>query len=552
VQTNRQWFVTSGGLRSRVVSVRVHARLTLSASPTSAVAGKPVGFTGRVRPSHPRGPVLLQQRVGSIPWTTIEHGRLSRKSRFSISHVFTLAGTHRLRVVLPRNKQNLRSASRSLTVSVTKPLVGIHKIQHVVIIMQENRSFDHYFGTYAGAAGFPSGTCVPDPAHGGCVRPFHNTADTNYGGPHGAPEARKDIDGGKMDGFVAEAESGQNCGGTNPTCSPCTTSAQSNCVDVMGYHDARELPNYWTYARDFVLQDHMFQPDASWSQPEHLYLVSEWAAVCSNPFDPFSCTNNDANEPTPDGQLHFAWTDLTYLLHQAGVSWGYYIFQGAEPDCESDSAMTCTPVQQGPTTPGIWNPLISFTDVQQNGQRGNVQTISNFFSAARNGTLPAVSWVIPNRNVSEHPLGLVSAGQTYVTGLVNAIMRSPDWNSTAIFLSWDDWGGFYDHVVPPTVDPNGYGIRVPGIVISPYAKQGAIDHQTLSHDAYVKFIEDDFLSGRRLDPATDGRPDPRLDVREANPKLGDLAADFDFNQAPRPPVVLPVCPKTDLTPAPKC
>jgi Phosphoesterase family len=86
-------------------------------------------------------------------------------------------------------------------------------------------------------------------------------------------------------------------------------------------------------------------------------------------------------------------------------------------------------------------------------------------------------------------------------------MQGPAWSSTAIFLAWDDWGGFYDHVVPPHVDINGYGLRVPGIVISPYAKQGYIDHQTLSFDAYVKFIEDDFLSGQRIDPQTDGRPD---------------------------------------------
>ena len=88
-------------------------------------------------------------------------------------------------------------------------------------------------------------------------------------------------------------------------------------------------------------------------------------------------------------------------------------------------------------------------------------------------------------------------------------MRSPDWDSTAIFLAWDDWGGFYDHVVPPTVDHNGYGLRVPALVISPYARRGFVDHQTLSFDAYVKFIEDDFLGGQRLDPKTDGRPDPR-------------------------------------------
>ena len=148
--------------------------------------------------------------------------------------------------------------------------------------------------------------------------------------------------------------------------------------------------------------------------------------------------------------------------------------------------------------------------------------------------------------MSEHPPGLVSAGQTYVTGLINAIMQSPDWDSTAIFLTWDDWGGFYDHVQPPRVDQNGYGLRVPGLLISPYARSGFIDHQTLSFDAYVKFIEDDFLGGQRLDPRTDGRPDPRPDVREDAPELGDLVSDFDFSQAPLAPVLLPVRPHTDL------
>jgi phospholipase C len=118
-------------------------------------------------------------------------------------------------------------------------------------------------------------------------------------------------------------------------------------------------------------------------------------------------------------------------------------------------------------------------------------------------------------------------------------MRSPDWDSTAIFLAWDDWGGFYDHVKPPTVDAQGYGLRVPALVISPYARRGFIDHQTLSFDAYLKFIEDDFLHGQRLDPKTDGRPDPRPDVRENASILGNLARDFDFARAPRPPLLLP-------------
>jgi len=125
-------------------------------------------------------------------------------------------------------------------------------------------------------------------------------------------------------------------------------------------------------------------------------------------------------------------------------------------------------------------------------------------------------------------------------------MKSPDWNSTVIFLAWDDWGGFYDHVPPPKVDENGYGMRVPALVISPYARRGFIDHQALSFDAYVKFIEDDFLDGERIDPKTDGRPDPRPDVRENYPGLGDLTMDLDFAQTPRPPELLPEHPKTDL------
>ena len=174
-------------------------------------------------------------------------------------------------------------------------------------------------------------------------------------------------------------------------------------------------------------------------------------------------------------------------------------------------------------------------------------TLSNYFKAAKAGTLPAVSWINPTGSVSEHPPGLVTAGQSYVTRLVNAAMRGKDWKSTAIFLAWDDWGGFYDHVIPPSVDHNGYGLRVPALVISPYARKGYIDHQTLSFDAYVKFIEDDFLGGQRLNPSTDGRPDPRPDVRESEPILGTLVRDFNFKQKPRPPLLLDPQPQTDLS-----
>jgi phospholipase C len=158
---------------------------------------------------------------------------------------------------------------------------------------------------------------------------------------------------------------------------------------------------------------------------------------------------------------------------------------------------------------------------------------------AQAGTLPSVAWLVPGE-ASEHPSSGsgVRAGQAYVTKMINAVMHGPDWSSTAIFLTWDDWGGFYDHVLPPAVDENGYGLRVPGLMISPFARQGYIDHQTLSFDAYLKLIEDRFLGGQRLDPRTDGRPDLRPTVREDAPILGDLYQEFDFSQPPRQPLLL--------------
>ena len=442
---------------------------------------------------------------------------------------------------------------------------GIHKIRHVVVIMQENRSFDTYFGTFPGADGIPmSGgkptTCVPDPASGSCVAPFVDHADVNGGGPHSYGNAVADMDAGRMDGFIGQAEAGRK-GCLDVTDPACTNSA---APDVMGYHTASDIPNYWTYARDFVLQDHMFEPNASWSLPAHLFLVSEWSAYCTQHDNPGTCTNAVQTKPaerppnTPayyggkavhrkDGQPIYAWTDLTYLLHKDGVSWGYYVVSGSEPDCENPAAESCAPIRQSANTPGIWNPLPWFDTVKADHQLGNIQSVSHFYAAAKAGTLPAVSWVVPSGAVSEHPPAAVSYGQSYVTSLVNAVMRSPDWDSTAIFLSWDDWGGFYDHVTPPRLDQNGYGLRVPGIVISPYAKRGYVDHQVLSFDAYDKFIEDDFLLGQRIDPATDGRPDPRPDVREDERILGNLIDDFDFSEQPRRPVLLPVHPATTLT-----
>ncbi len=425
--------------------------------------------------------------------------------------------------------------------------------------MQENRSFDNYFGTFPGADGIPMKhgvpkACVPDLQGLPCLRPFPDHADVNAGGPHHSEEAQSDIDNGRMDGFAVRARiAAHTCvDALNPNCEGVRRHGKP---DAMGFHTGSDLPNYWKYAHDFVLQDHMFEPTASWSLPAHLFMVSEWSAQCTRQ-SPSSCVNTDTQSlqgapppgnplrPAKDGPI-YAWTDLTYLLHKNHVSWGYYVATGTQPDC-SNGAMSCAPVAQDAQTPGIWNPLPYFDTVRKDRQLGNIRPTEAFFNEVRRNTLPAVSWVVPSSAQSEHPPDRISAGVAYVTQLINAVMRSPEWDSTAIFLAWDDWGGFYDHVVPPTVDGNGYGLRVPGLVISPYAKRGYVDHQRLSFDAYAKFIEDDFLNGQRLDPKTDGRPDPRPDVRENKGILGNLAYDFNFTQRPHRPVLLPLHPKSTL------
>jgi len=298
---------------------------------------------------------------------------------------------------------------------------GIHKIRHIIVIMQDNRSFDSYFGTYPGANGIPAGVCLPDPLHGGCVRPHPDHHNSELGGPHEDPNFAADVDGGRMDGFVSQAE----------TKGRCTGRRRCRAAEVMGYHTGSDIPNYWAYAQNFVLNDRMYESAHSWSLPSHMYMVSAWAADCRDPLNPMSCVGTDmprnrtARNPTP-----FAWTDLTWLLHRYHVSWGYYLDHGAQSPAD----------QAG--VPKIWNVLPGFTDVTQDGQLNDVQPLTSFMA-------------------------------------------------------------------------------------------------------------NDFMVGARLDPATDGRPDSRPDVRESAPTLGNLASDFDFHQAPRPPLLLNPCPPTTLRPMPK-
>jgi phospholipase C len=378
------------------------------------------------------------------------------------------------------------------------------------------------------ANGTPS-VCVPDPNLQTCIAPYHDPGvvlGAETGGPVNPPSSAADIDGGAMDGFIyaAETNSGAWTAGT------CADPTQPKCnLDTMGYHDSREVPNYWAYAQTYVLQDHMFAAQTSYGGPAHLFLVSGWAAKCGND-DPNSCKPS-VNQPVT-GAATYAWTDITYLLNQAGVSWGYYIIPPPSGPAPCGEALPHA------YTPPMWNPLPCFTTVQDDNQVGNIQSIYDFYTQAANGTLPAVSWLAPNYVNADHQGSTIRYPQGWATKLITAVMQGPNWASSAIFVTWSDWGGYYDHEPPPAVDGAGYGVRVPGFMVSPYAQPGYIDHQVLSSDAYLKFIEDVFLGGQRLDPATDGRPDPRPTVRENVPILGDLMSEFNFTQAPLPQLIL--------------
>ena len=425
-------------------------------------------------------------------------------------------------------------------------------LQHLIFIIQENRSFDHYFGTFPGADGVPSPLpCLPDQWYPSqCDTPYLDHTDSNQGNAHGHKWQNISIDGGKMDGFVVAREQflGKKCSPQDGHALPGRAyddegivMAKRCIVDVMGYHDGTDLPNYWAYASNFVLMDHFFESVESWSEPNHFAIFSGWSAKCTevDPPNVDSCSSSFGGTPWSADKhpMPDLWTDITYLLYQNGISWGVYLDHGQGNPFG----------QHG--TPGIWNVLPGFETVQQDGQVANAELDqTQFYSDAAAGTLPQVTWLLPEYYDSEHPQASIAHGQSYVTGLINAVMEGPDWNSSAIFVVYDDADGFYDHEPPPyQFDELGLGLRVPAWMISPYAKQGYIDHQVCSTDCNLTFIEQTFLNGESMSQA--GRPDPRPDYRDAQAAYGDLANDFDFSQAPRRPLVLSTHPLTLLRPA---
>jgi phospholipase C len=315
------------------------------------------------------------------------------------------------------------------------------RIDHILFLIQENHTFDSYFGTYPGAEGFPKGIKVPRKPGGiPTIAPFHLTRRLTRDMPHKWADAHAAMNGGKMDGFIQAEHS----------------------INTMGYYDGTDLPNYWAYADRFILADNFFSSLAGPSLPNHLYTVSaQSGGVVDN-----------QKRPPEEG---FDFATMAELLGASGVSWKYY--EGGKD----------------PESFGFWNPLPGFkTFMDSKELRSHLVENTEYFRDLREGGLPSVAWIVPNFEESEHPPTDNQLGMWYVTSIVNALMKSPYWQNTVLIITWDDYGGFYDHIPPPQVDEYGYGPRVPAIIISPYGRPGFIDHTLYDFTSVLRFIEDRF------------------------------------------------------------
>ncbi len=419
------------------------------------------------------------------------------------------------------------------------------RLNHIIYIIQENITFDHYFGTFPGADGIPRGTKLPYHPGGPPEKaPFHLHAtfiprDLN----HSWQAAHEAIDGGKMDGFLwaewprglayywrgalpainrnlvhpkpdeagkpapergkrPDAERAAVAGG-NPTLAakPAGPPPQGPPPDwvlnTLSYYDWHEIPNYWEFARRFTLCDRFFSSLAGPSEPNHLYSVAAQSA---------GMVNNPQNGGIQGAAGVYTFPTLADRLQAAGVAWKYY---DEKPNPHKHS---------------LWNPMPGFQSFARDPKLMNhVVSFSEFFEDVSTGRLPAVCWIVPNAADSEHPPGDSARGMWYVTGIVNTVMKSPYWKDTAVIITWDDYGGFYDHVPPPKLDVYGLGMRVPALVISPYARPGFVCHTQFDFTSPLKLIERRF----GIPPLT-----------QRDRQAADMLDCFDFRQKPLPPAVI--------------
>jgi phospholipase C len=389
---------------------------------------------------------------------------------------------------------------------------GMNVIQHVVFIVKENRSFDHYFGRFPGADGATTGV-----TSSGQVIPLGIPPDQTMNDiDHTWFGAVTGINGGKMNGF--DLIDGANNNG--------------NYLSYTSMTEA-EIPNYYAYARYYVLGDHMFSSIHSDSFPNHLYTIAATSGgVVNIPTTPnvsgsdktaWGCDqppNATVQVQNAEGEIEnvfpcFDFQTLADTLAAANVSWKYYAPSAGERGYNFSTYDSINHIRNSP----VWEE--------------NVLPTAQFVTDAQNGNLPAVSWLVSGIT-SEHPPNSTCLGENWTVQNINAILSGPNGASTAVFLVWDDFGGFYDHLPPPALDQYGLGPRVPFIAISPYVKPGHISHTRYEFSSVLKFIEERFQL-------------PALTNRDAN--ANDITDAFNFSQTPLQPLILPQrnCPVLSTT-----
>jgi len=379
----------------------------------------------------------------------------------------------------------LGSSGCNSTVSPASPATPTpsEAIQHIVVIMQENRSFDNLFNGFPGADTVASGLngSVTVPL---AVTPLGNGPDND----HSHTGWWKEWDQGKMDGF-----------------------AEGGSMLPYSYISPAETVPYWTLAQQYTLGDRTFQPNTGPSFVAHQYMIAGQSGNASeNPSSSIWGCDAPAGSTValvgPNGTdlpgvfPCFDYQTMADLLDAKGVTWRYYA-----PSATSDSFYVLSAYQ-------AIRHIRFGTDWTTKVVSPETQVLTDIAA----GKLAQVTWIVPSLNNSDHP-GAPPLGPDWVANIVNAIGQSPFWSSTAIFISWDDWGGWYDHVPPPQVDAMGLGFRVPVIVVSPYAKHGYISHVTHESSGVLRYMEEVFNL-------------PSLGARDAT--ADDFGDCFDYTQHP--------------------
>jgi phospholipase C len=381
-------------------------------------------------------------------------------------------------------------------------------IQHIIVVVMENHPYDNLFGTYClnvgphcpdPANGIPSGTCVPyypNSTASGCIAPYPFTKSqlVTADPPHEWNATLGSIDGGKMDGFYVAERTG---------------------IAPFGYYNGTTLPDYWDMAQEYALGDHLYSSALSYSLPNHWYLLAGQA-----PPEAVNTSVLLGGWTAKHDYLNHANATRTVqdlLNNSPSTTWKYY-----DSSLESYQTAISSPYASGAYA--YWNPLAARYESYTSWYYSHFVPRSQFFADASNGMIPAVSWIIPDASFSDHPPANLSAGESFVASIIDAVAASTEWSSTAIFLTWDDYGGFYDHVAPPRIDPLGLSFRVPMIVISPYTPAGLVVHSEMYFESLLRFIEWRFNLGC-------------LTARDCGAPLP--LAYFDFGAPPRSPVFFP-------------